>query len=103
MALLQVAGGQPGTREYAALLEACKRSNRAAHAAHILHTVMPAAGVLPDVRAWNALLGAYGRNGDIDGAYATWQVRLNPAAGHGGADGGHTYTCCCGTGAVLLR
>lgn len=77
MALLRAAGGTPGAREFASLLEACKRSNRAARAARILHVEMAAAGVAPDARAWNALLGAYGRNGDIDGAYATWQVRAN--------------------------
>lgn len=75
LARLRSAGHDATVKEFTSLLEACKRSNQAARAAHILHSEMPSAGIRPDSHAWNALLGAYGRNGDIDGAYATWQVR----------------------------
>lgn len=64
-----------GERAYSALVEACKRRGRPELAAWYVHEDMPAAGVEPDTAIWNALLGAYGRNGHIDGAYATWQVR----------------------------
>eukprot|EP00892_Ulva_mutabilis_P001450 jgi/Ulvmu1/11305/UM074_0020.1 len=74
--LLRRAGHAATAKEYTSLIEACKRSNRAARAAHVLYTEMPAAGLLPDSLTWNALLGTYGRNGDIDGAYATWQEMM---------------------------
>lgn len=65
---------RPGLREYTSLMDACKRAAQPALAAHVMHHVLPEQGLVPDTQAWNALLGAYGRNGDMDSAYATWQV-----------------------------
>jgi hypothetical protein len=64
----------PGVREYTSLMDACKRAAQPDLAAHVMYQVLPTAGLVPDSQAWNALLGAYGRNGDMDNAYATWQV-----------------------------
>jgi pentatricopeptide repeat protein len=71
---MQAVGWQPGLREYTSLMDACKRAAQPALAAHVIYHTMPAAGIVPDSQAWNALLGAYGRNGDMDNAYSTWQV-----------------------------
>lgn len=65
---------RPGLREYTSLMDACKRAAQPTLAAHVMHHVLPEQGLVPDTQAWNALLGAYGRNGDMDSAYATWQV-----------------------------
>ena len=73
---MQAAGFPPTVRTFNSLLEACKRTGNTEQAHRYIFVDMPAAGVEPDVISWNALLGVYGRNGHIDGAYATWQVRL---------------------------
>jgi pentatricopeptide repeat protein len=73
---MQSAGFEPTVRTFNSLLEACKRCAHPELAHSYLHEVMPAVGVQPDSISWNSLLGAYGRAGHIDGAYATWQVRL---------------------------
>lgn len=74
---MQKAGFKPTVYSFNSLLEACKRCARPDLAHAYLHEAMPTAGVQPDSISWNSLLGAYGRNGHIDGAYATWQVRLH--------------------------
>jgi pentatricopeptide repeat protein len=56
------------------LMKAAKRCGKPELAHWYFHKVMPAMGIEADVVAWNTLLGAYGRNGHIDGAYDAWQV-----------------------------
>jgi Pentatricopeptide repeat domain len=74
LADMHAAGMQPGLREHTALLDACKRAAQPALAARVMYHTLPELGIEPDAQAWNALLGAFGRNGDMDSAYATWQV-----------------------------
>lgn len=74
---MEACGMRPGVREYTSLLDACKRAAQPGLAAHVMYHTLPAANLVPDTQAWNALLGAYGRNGDMDSAYATWQVRIS--------------------------
>lgn len=46
------------------------------------------AGVQPSVAVWNALLGAYGRAGSVDAAYAAWEKMLDSGVGAGREGGG---------------
>lgn len=39
---------------------------------HLLPPLYPQAGVAPSLTVWNSLLGAYGRAGSVDAAYAAW-------------------------------
>ena len=71
---MKVMGYTPDVRTFNSLLEACKRSRRTQYAEYIVTELMPASGVTPDTQTWNTLLGAFGRNGDMDGAYRIWQV-----------------------------
>ena len=74
---MEASGMRPGVREYTSLLGACKRAAQPALATHVMYHTLPEAGLAADTQAWNALLGAHGRNGDMDNAYATWQVRTH--------------------------
>lgn len=69
-------GIAPTVRNFTSLLEVAKRTARTQYAELLVREVMPAARISPDTQAWNTLLGAFGRNGDIDGAYRVWQARV---------------------------
>jgi hypothetical protein len=70
-----IAAGIPLTiRAVNGLMEAAKRTGKPELAHWYFYEVMPAVGLEPDIVSWNTLLGAFGRNGHIDGAYDTWQV-----------------------------
>ncbi|KAI7835332.1 hypothetical protein COHA_010767 [Chlorella ohadii] len=66
------AGAAPNSWTFSMLVSACGRGRQPARASEVVERLMPQAGVAPSLTVWNSLLGAYGRAGSVDAAYAAW-------------------------------
>ncbi|PRW51133.1 Glutathione S-transferase theta-2B [Chlorella sorokiniana] len=66
------AGAAPNSWTFSMLVSACGRARQPGRASEVVERLMPQAGVAPSLTVWNSLLGAYGRAGSVDAAYAAW-------------------------------